>query len=100
MISRENFFVLSPLLFEACSGVLELRHCAQPIRPALRRARFVEGTVVEVDVARRAVRVEAADGGGIELPYDQLVVAVGATTNLELIPGSDTALTFKTVADA
>ena len=39
LVSRENFFVLTPLLFEACSGRLELRHCAQPIRAALRRTR-------------------------------------------------------------
>ena len=100
LVSRDNFFVMSPLLFEACSGVLELRHCAQPIRPALRRARFVEGTVVAIDVARRAVSVEAAGTGPLELAYDQLVVALGATTNQELIPGSHTAYTFKTMADA
>ncbi len=34
LVSRENFFLLTPLLFEACSGGLELRHCAQPIRAA------------------------------------------------------------------
>ena len=51
LVSRENFFVITPLLFEACSGRLELRHCAQPIRAALRRARFVEATVESVDVA-------------------------------------------------
>src|SRR5215470_4653058 len=38
LVSRENFFVITPLLFEACSGRLELRHCAQPIRAALQRA--------------------------------------------------------------
>ena len=27
LVGRENFFVLTPLLFEACSGSLELRHC-------------------------------------------------------------------------
>lgn len=43
LVSRDNFFLLTPLLFEACSGVLELRHCAQPIRPCLRRGRFVRG---------------------------------------------------------
>ena len=32
LVSRENFFMITPLLFEACSGRLELRHCAQPIR--------------------------------------------------------------------
>ena len=50
LVSRENFFVLTPLLFEACSGRLELRHCAQPIRAALRRTRFIEAAVEAVDV--------------------------------------------------
>jgi NADH dehydrogenase len=100
LVSRDNFLVLTPLLFEACSGRLELRHCAQPIRPALRRTRFVEATVEEVDVEQRVVRAVAADGGAYELPYDQLVVALGATTNESLIPGSATAFTFKTMADA
>ena len=45
LVSRSNFFVLTPLLFEACSGTLELRHCAQPIRPVLRRSRFIEAVV-------------------------------------------------------
>src|SRR5499426_2312174 len=81
LVSRENFFVLTPLLFEACSGRLELRHCAQPIRPVLRRARFVEATVESVDVERRLTRAVAPDGGVYDLPYDQLVVALGASTN-------------------
>ncbi len=100
LVSRDNFFVLTPLLFEACAGTLELRHCAQPIRPALRRARFVEATVEDVDVERRVVHAVAAEGVAYELPYDHLVVALGATTNQSLIPGSATAFTFKTMADA
>ena len=99
LVSRENFFVLTPLLFEACSGRLELRHCAQPIRPALRFARFVEATVEQVDVERRIVRA-VAPGGSYELPYDHLVVALGGATNETLIPGSETAFTFKSMADA
>jgi NADH dehydrogenase len=100
LVSRDNFFVITPLLFEACSGTLELRHCAQPTRPALRRARFVEATVEDVDIERRVVHAVAAEGGRYELPYDHLVVALGASTNLGVIPGSPTALTFKTMADA
>jgi NADH:quinone reductase (non-electrogenic) len=100
LVSRDNFFVLTPLLFEACSGRLELRHCAQPIRPCLRRARFVEATVEAVDVEGRTVRAAAPDGDASSLPYDQLVVALGAATNLKLIPGSSNAFTFKTMADA
>jgi NADH dehydrogenase len=100
LVSRENFFVLTPLLFEACSGRLELRHCAQPIRAALRRARFVEATVEGVDVQRQIVRAVTAGGATSELPYDHLVVALGAATNEQLIPGSSNAFTFKTMADA
>src|SRR5262245_9722762 len=62
LISRENFFVLTPLLFEACSGRLELRHCAQPIRAALRHARFIEASVESVDLEQQLVRVVAPDG--------------------------------------
>ena len=36
----------------------------------------------------------------MRLPYDHLVVALGASTNEQLIPGSSNAFTFKTMADA
>jgi len=100
LISRDNYFVLTPLLFEACSGTLELRHCAQAVRPALRRARFIEATVERVDVDRCVVHALSTEGHAYEVPYDHLVVSLGATTNLSLIPGSEHALTFKTMADA
>ncbi len=100
LVSRDNFFLLSPLLFEACSGVLELRHCAQPIRPCLRHARFIEATVEHILVERRVVRIVASEGAVHELPYDHVVIALGAMTNVDLIPGSEHARTFKTVADA
>jgi NADH dehydrogenase len=99
LVNRDNFFLLSPLLFEACSGVLELRHCAQPIRPCLRRVRFLEATAREIDVARRVVHVVGPDEAQRELPFDHVIIALGATTNGSLIPGSEHARTFKTVAD-
>jgi NADH dehydrogenase len=100
LVSRDNFFVLTPLLFEACTGRLELRHCAQPIRAALRHARFVEAAVEGVDVERQLVRAVAAEGATYDIPYDNLVVSLGASTNESVIPGSSNAFTFKTMADA
>src|SRR3954466_9237639 len=90
LVSRSNFFVLTPLLFEACSGTLELRHCAQPIRPTLRRSRFIEATVTSVDAGRGVVHL-TAEGNESELSYDHLIVALGASTNLKMIPGSENA---------
>jgi NADH dehydrogenase FAD-containing subunit/CubicO group peptidase (beta-lactamase class C family) len=95
LVNRDNFFLLSPLLFEACSGVLELRHCAQPIRPCLRRVQFIEATAREIDVERRIVRVAGPGDVQRELAYDHVVIALGAATNLSLIRGSEYAGTFK-----
>jgi NADH dehydrogenase len=60
---------------------------------------FLEGTVEHVDLDRRLVRVHIAGGDARELPFDHVVVALGATTNVSVIPGSENARTFKTMAD-
>lgn len=98
LVSRDNFLLMTPLLFEICSGTLDLRHCSFPIRAFLRTTRFGEATVLGIDLARRVVQV-AAPGQSGELCYDQLVLALGAITNQKMIPGSENAFTFKTLAD-
>ncbi len=100
LVCRDNFFLMTPLLFEAFSGTLELRHCSLPVRDFLRRARFVEATVDGIDLERRVVHAAAPEGQGYDIPYDQLVLALGARTNLRLVAGSEIAFTFKTLADA
>src|SRR2546421_6176264 len=99
LISRDNFLLMTPLLFEVFSGTLDMRDCAFPIRAFLRTTRFVEATVRGIDLERRSVHVEDA-GESRELAYDQLVLALGAMTNRVMIPGSEHAFTFKTLADA
>jgi NADH dehydrogenase len=99
LISRDNFLLMTPLLFEVCSGTLDLSHCAFPIRSFLRRTRFGEATVRDIDLERRVVHLTEA-GETRELAYDQLVLALGTSTNRVMIPGSEHALTFKTLADA
>jgi NADH dehydrogenase len=99
LVSRDNFLLMTPLLFEVLSGTLNLRDCSFPIRAFLETTRFVEATVRGIDLVRRVVHVDAAGERG-ELSYDQLVLALGAMTNRVMIPGSEHAFTFKTLADA
>src|SRR5262249_44898466 len=99
VVSRDNFLVMTPLLFEVCSGALDMRHCSFPIRAFLRTTRFAEATAQGIDLDRRVVHLAAA-GERAELAYDHLVLAVGAMTNRGMIPGSEHAFTFKTLADA
>lgn len=101
LVSRDNYFVMTPLLFEAGSGVLEPRHAVNPIRPLLGNARFIEAEVTHIDLNRRAVAVRpTATTDTYELEYDHLVLALGGVTNLRLVPGSEKAQTFKTLGDA
>ncbi len=100
LVSRDNFLLMTPLMFEACTGTLELRHCSVAIRAYLRRTRFIEGIVDRIDLDRRVVVARwGGDGGGHEVAYDQLVLAMGAVTNTRQIPGSELAMPFKTLAD-
>ncbi|MGA8347610.1 MAG: FAD-dependent oxidoreductase, partial [Isosphaeraceae bacterium] len=99
LVSRDNFLVMTPLLFEVCSGTLDARHCSFPIRAFLRTTRFIEATVQGIDLQRRVVLLTAGGRGG-ELAYDHLVLALGGMTNRGMIPGSEHAFTFKTLADA
>ncbi len=99
LVSRDNFLVMTPLLFEVCSGALDARHCSFPIRAFLRTTRFVEAKVQGVDLERRVVQLCGGREPG-ELAYDQLVIALGGMTNRRMIPGSEHAFTFKTLADA
>jgi NADH dehydrogenase len=101
LISRDNYFLMTPFLFEAGSGVLEPRHAVNPIRPMFDKVRFVEGDVERIDFDRRVVYARHAPANrAYELHYDQVVLALGAVTNRNLIPGSDNAIGFKTLSDA
>src|SRR3954471_13300919 len=57
LVSRDNFLLMSPLLFEVFSGTLDLRSCSFPVRAFLRRTRFVQATVGGIDLDRRVVRL-------------------------------------------
>lgn len=101
LISRDNYFLITPLLFEAGSGILEPRHTVCPIRPLLGPTRFIVADVTAVDLDRRTLyAAHRPDGRAYEVGYDQLVVAVGGITNRAIIPGSQNAMSFKTLSDA
>src|SRR5271157_6375693 len=60
LVSRDNFLVMTPLLFEVFSGTLDVRHCSFPIRAFLQTTRFVEAAVRSIDLQSRVVHLDAA----------------------------------------
>src|SRR5215470_12555202 len=60
LASRDNFLLMTPLLFEVFSGTLDVRHCSFPIRAFLRTTRFVEAAVQSIDLESRVVHLNGA----------------------------------------
>jgi NADH dehydrogenase len=77
IIDRKNHHTFQPLLYQVALAVLSPAEIASPIRNVLRRAPNMEvllGEVAGFDLEKRVVRID-----GLDLPYDFLVVASGAT---------------------
>jgi NADH:ubiquinone reductase (H+-translocating) len=100
LVSRDNFLLMTPLMPEVCSGTLAAGDCSISIREFVRNVKFVEASVDEIDLEHRLVRISFDGADKRELPYDQLVLAMGGVTNTSRISGSELAFTFKTLADA
>jgi NADH dehydrogenase len=100
LVSRDNFLLMTPLMFEVCSGTLEASDCSISIREFVRNVKFIEASVEEIDLEHRLVGISWGEDDKRELSYDQLVLAMGGLTNTSRISGSELAFTFKTLADA
>jgi NADH dehydrogenase len=82
LVSSSNALLFTPMLAEVAGSSLEPTHISTPLRTSLRRTAVIRGTVLDVDLAARQVLVEAAPGERPRtLPYDHLVLALGAVTN-------------------
>lgn len=84
LVSDRDYFLYQPGLVDIPFGGSE-RRLSVPVRKPLfrRNITFLEGRVAEVDPALH--RVELFDG--TYLPFDFLVIATGATTNPDELPG-------------
>ncbi|KAI8371367.1 pyridine nucleotide-disulfide oxidoreductase-domain-containing protein [Radiomyces spectabilis] len=102
LISENNYFLFTPLLPSATVGTLELRSLLEPIRKIVRRIRghYLEGTAVDLDINNKLVQVSGINGEEFYVPYDKLVIAVGATSITHGIEGIEHTMRLKTIHDA
>jgi NADH dehydrogenase len=100
IVSLENFMLYTPLLPEAASGTLEPRHVVVPLREMCPHADLVLGRLTSHDRSGKCVVVESL-AGLIEIGYERLVIALGATIRTLPVPGlAEHGLGFKDLADA
>ncbi len=80
LIDETNHHLFQPLLYQVATGLLSPGQIAPALRSLFRRQDNVEvllGKVQDVDLDRRMVRMLAEQQ--LEVPYDTLIVAAGAT---------------------
>jgi NADH dehydrogenase len=77
VVDRKNHHTFQPLLYQVALAVLSPAEIASPVRTVVRRAHNIEvllGQVIGFDLEKHLVRIDA-----LELSYDYLIVAAGAT---------------------
>ena len=102
IVSRDNFFLFTPMLHEVAASDLDVTDIVTPLRAMFRRVKFFAGEVESIDLRSKRVTVSHGyEPHKHDLNYDYLLIALGSTTNLFKLPGvRERAMTMKTLGDA
>ncbi|KAK0630823.1 hypothetical protein B0T17DRAFT_590217 [Bombardia bombarda] len=96
VISPRNYFLFTPLLPSCTTGTIEHRSIMEPVRTILRSkkasVKYYEADASSIDPERKVVRIHdnsdiRGDMAETEVPYDMLVIGVGAENATFGIPG-------------
>jgi NADH dehydrogenase len=87
LIDRHNYHTFQPLLYQVATSLLNAEDVGASVRSIFRHQENVNfrlGTVTGIDVPAKRIKLE----GGVEIDYDYLVLAGGATVNYFGTPGA------------
>jgi NADH:ubiquinone reductase (non-electrogenic) len=96
VISPRNYFLFTPLLPSCTTGTIEHRSIMEPIRNILRHkkatVKFYEADATKIDYERKVIVINdnspiKGEMSNSEVPFDMLVVGVGAENATFGIPG-------------
>ena len=102
LVSKSDYLLFTPMLAEVAAGGLEAQHISAPVRAACPRTECRHAEVDSIDAGAKVVRLRTRGSvRAAALPYDHLVLALGAVPNFYGLPGlQEHALTLKTLEDA
>jgi NADH dehydrogenase FAD-containing subunit len=85
MVSKDNFFLFTPMLHEVASGMIETRHIVTPIRAFCNRAKFYAAKVESIDLKNRQITIES--------PTFTSFTPIAATSGTTIIDREESAYT-------
>jgi len=82
LISEDNFLLFTPMLPQVAAGMLATRDIVMPIRTIIKKTKFYEGRIKNIDPYGKIVNLWGTDEKrGLSIHYDFLVVSLGSETN-------------------
>jgi NADH dehydrogenase FAD-containing subunit/acyl-CoA reductase-like NAD-dependent aldehyde dehydrogenase len=88
VISRDNFHTFHGFVGEMLAGRIQPGQIISPARRVFSPATFHHAEIEAIDVERKVVTTNRAiDGRPIAVPYDHLVIGLGARDDVERYPG-------------
>jgi len=102
MVSDNNYFMFQPMLPGVAAGTIEASHIVNPIRRLCKKISFHRGSVDEIDMENKKVKIVEKDITRQHwLEFDHLVIAMGLSTDMTRVPGmSEHSLPMRTLGDA
>src|SRR2546430_9430244 len=102
LVSRDHFFLFTPMLHEIAASDLEITTIVNPLRKLLRKVEVVVGDVNQIDLPNKRVLISRGyRNDSQQVDYDHLVIALGSITNFYNLPGfPELALAMKSLSDA
>src|SRR5215472_9283323 len=101
VFNRENHMVFHPLLADVAGASINSDAAAAPLRQMLPGVSCRTELVHRIELRSSEIEFDAGQGALTRLPYDHIVIACGAESNLGIIPGmSEHAFAFKVMRDA
>ncbi|MDF5729787.1 MAG: NAD(P)/FAD-dependent oxidoreductase [Rhizonema sp. PD38] len=98
LVDKSDRFLFSPLLYELLTGELQTWEIAPPFEEVLENTgvRFCQAVVDKIDIDQRRVYLQ----DNPEISYDQLVLALGGETPLDMASGATSyAYPFRSTTD-
>jgi NADH:quinone reductase (non-electrogenic) len=101
LFNAENHMVFHPLLADVAGASINVDAAATPLRQMLPKVGCRTERVQRIDLAASVIAFDDGSGELNRLHYDHVVIACGAESNLNIIPGmTEHAFAFKVMRDA
>jgi NADH:ubiquinone reductase (H+-translocating) len=102
LVSRDNFFLFTPMLHEIAASDLEVTNIVNPLRKLLHKVEVLVGDVKEIDLPNKRVLISRGyRNHSQQVDCNHLVIALGSITNFYDLPGfPELALAMKSLPDS